>query len=238
MNRRENLKLLFTGSLASGFLFTGCGPEAPETTEIPHNPTIGEFGSYGRTPEEIIHNENLKSSTFFTDEERKKLDVLVDIIIPADDTSGSATDAGVPDFIEFMMKDIPSYQTPMRGGLLWLDHKSDEMFGSKFLEISEDQRIQIIDEIAYPDKAKAENEGGVRFFNMLRNLTATGFFTSEEGFKDLGYVGNKPNAWDGVPEEVLAKHGLQNDPKYKDVYLDISTRGTIAQWDDEGNLIG
>ena len=226
MNRRENLKLLFTGSLASGILFTGCGPEKAETVEIPHNPKIGEFGSYGRTPEEIIHNESLKSTTFFTEDERKKLDVLVDMIIPADDTSGSATDAGVPDFIEFMVKDIPSYQTPLRGGLLWLDHKSDEMFSKKFLEISEDQRTQVIDLIAYPDTAKPENKSGVKFF------------TSEEGFKDLGYVGNRPNAWDGVPEEVLAKHGLENDPKYKDVYLDISTRGTIAQWDDNGNLIG
>lgn len=235
MNRRENLKLLFTGSLASGFLFTGCGPE---TQDIPHEPKIGEFGSYGRTPEEILHNERLKSETFFTNEERKKLDVLVDIIIPADDTSGSATDAGVPDFIEFMMKDIPAYQTPMRGGLFWLDHRADELFGEKFMDISKEQRIQIIDEIAYPDKAKPEVESGVRFFNMLRNLTATGFFTSEEGFKDLGYVGNRPNAWDGVPEEVLVKHGLQNDPAYKDIYLDISTRGTVAQWDDEGNLIG
>lgn len=234
MNRRENLKLLFTGSLASGFLWTGC---APETKEIQHEPTIGDFGSYGRTAEEIQHNEQLKSTVFFTDEEKSKINVLVDIIIPADDTSGSATEAGVPDFIEFMMKDIPSFQTPMRGGLLWLDYRADDLFGEKFLDISDEQRIQIIDEIAYPDRAMPEMEGGVRFFNMLRNLTSTGFFTSEEGFKDLGYVGNRPNAWDGVPEEVLAKHGFQYDEKYKDVYLDVNTRGTIAQWDDEGNLI-
>lgn len=234
MNRRENLKLLLTGSLATGFIWSGC---SPETKDIPHEPEIGDWGSYGRTPEEMKINEQLMSQTFFTEEEMKKLDILVDIIIPADDSSGSATDAGVPDFIEFMMKDIPAYQTPMRGGLLWLDHKADEMYGEKFLDISEEQRIAIIDQIAYPDKAAPEVANGVRFFNLLRNLTATGFFTSEEGFKDLGYVGNRPNAWDGVPEEVLAKHGMENDPKYKDVYLDVSTRGTIAQWDDEGNLI-
>ena len=235
MNRRENLKLLLAGSFGTGLILSGCGSE---TNELAHQPTIGDFGSYGRTPEEIKHNDLLHSTTFFTDEERKKIEVLVDIIIPADDVSGSATDAGVPDFIEFMMKDIPDYQTPMRGGLLWLDHKADELFGKKFMEISKEQRLQIIDEIAYPDKAKPEMQSGVRFFNTLRNLTATGFFTSEEGFKDLGYVGNRPNAWDGVPEEVLTKHGLQNDPKYKDVYLDITTRGTIAQWDDQGNLVG
>jgi hypothetical protein len=234
MNRRENLKLLLTGSLATGFIWSGC---SPETKDIPHHPEIGDWGSYGRTPEEIKINEQLMSETFFTEEERKKLDILVDIIIPADDSSGSATDAGVPDFIEFMMKDIPAYQTPIRGGLFWLDHKADELYGEKFLEITEEQRIAIIDQIAYPEKAAPEVASGVRFFNLLRNLTATGFFTSEEGFKDLGYVGNRPNAWDGVPDEVLAKHGLENDPKYKDIYLDVSTRGTIAQWDDEGNLI-
>lgn len=234
MNRRENLKLLLAGSFGTGLILSGCGSE---TEKIAHQPAFGEFGSYGRTPEEIKHNDLLNSQTFFTEEERKKLDILVDIIIPADETSGSATDSGVPDFIEFMMKDIPDYQTPMRGGLLWLDHKADEYFEKKFVDLSEEQRLQIIDEIAYPDKAKPEVQAGVRFFNMLRNLTATGFFTSEEGFKDLGYVGNRPNAWDGVPEEVLAKHGLENDPKYKDVYLDITTRGDLAQWDDEGNLI-
>lgn len=235
MNRRENLKLLLAGSFGTGLILSGCGSE---TEKVAHQPAIGDFGSYGRTPEEIKHNELLESTTFFTDDEKKKIDVLVDIIIPADDISGSATDAGVPDFIEFMMKDIPDYQTPIRGGLLWLDYKADDLFGKKFLEISQEQRIQIIDEIAYPDKAKPEAQSGVRFFNLLRNLTATGFFTSEEGFKDLGYVGNRPNAWDGVPEEVLAKHGLENDPKYADLYLDITTRGTVAQWDDEGNLVG
>src|SRR5690606_41844746 len=105
-----------------------------------------------------------------------KIEVLVDIIIPADETSGSANDAGVPDFIEFMMKDMPAYQVPMRGGLMFLDYRADDLFESDFLSCSEEQQLQIIDEIAYPDKASADMEGGVRFFNMVRNLTAIGFF--------------------------------------------------------------
>lgn len=235
MNRRENLKLLFTGSLASGFLLTtGC---SPETKEIEHRRTISGGSDYGRTPEEIKYDEQLYSTTFFTDEERKKIELLVDIIIPADDVSGSANDAGVPDFIEFIVKDMPNYQLPLRGGLMWLDHRADELFETNFLGCSEQQRLQIIDEIAYPDKAAEGMEGGVRFFNTMRNLTATGFFTSKIGLDDLGYVGNTPNSWDGVPQEVLAKHGLQYEEKYAKVYLDPATRNQIAQWDDEGNLI-
>src|SRR5690606_4729892 len=225
MNRRENLKLLFTGSLASGFLLTtGC---APDTKSVEHKPVLGNSSGYGRTPEEIIYDDQLNSSTFFTDEERKKIELLVDIIIPADDKSGSATEAGVPDFIEFMMKDMPGYQVPMRGGLLYLDYRADELFETNFLEATAAQRLQIIDEIAYPDKAAAEMEGGVRFFNMLRNLTATGFFTSRMWFDDLGYVGNQPNVWDGVPQHVLDKYGVQYEEKYAKIYLDTITRNKL-----------
>ena len=119
-----------------------------------------------------------------------------------------------------------------------MDHRAGERFETDFLGCSEQQQLQIIDEIAYPDNAAPDMEGGVRFFNTMRNLTATGFFTSEIGLNDLGYVGNTPNSWDGVPQEVLDKHGLQYEERYAKVYLDPTTRNQIAQWDDEGNLIG
>jgi hypothetical protein len=54
---------------------------------------------------------------------------------------------------------------------------------------------------------------GVSFFNKMRDLTATGFYTTQIGFDDLGYVGNRPNQWDGVPEEVLAQYGLKYDER-------------------------
>ena len=235
MNRRENLKLLFTGSLASGFLLTNC---APEDKTADYSPKITGGTPGGRIAEEIERDQRLLSQTFFTEEERKKLDVLVDIIMPADSESGSATEAGVPDFIEFMMKDYIPYQTPMRGGLMWLDHFSDDNYGKKFLELSEAEIMEIIDLIAWPDKAKPEMEGGVKFFNMLRNLTSTGYFTSEIGFKYLGYKGNTPNVWDGVPEAVMQKHGFAYEEKYLSQYLKPEDRGKIAEWDEEGNLIG
>ncbi len=234
MNRRENLKLLFTGSIASGLLLTNCAPEstAPETPLL----TGGTMG--GRVPEEDLRDQQLLSETFFMEEERKKLSTLVDIIMPKDSESPAATEVGVVDFMEFIMKDQPNYQTPMRGGLMWLDFESDEKFGKPFTELSQAEVLQIVDEVAWPEKAKPEYEGGVRWFNMLRNLTCSGYFSTEAGWKYMGYVGNQPNVWDGVPKEVMDKHGLSLEEKYLSVYLKPEDRGTVAVWDDQGNLIG
>jgi hypothetical protein len=78
----------------------------------------------------------------------------------------------------------------------------------------------MIDEIAFPEKAKPEMKQGVAFFNLMRDLTATGFFTSQIGIKDLGYAGNKPNQWDGVPQDVLDQYGL----KYSERELNESVK--------------
>src|SRR5690606_36322822 len=144
---------------------------------------------------------------FFTTHELATIGVLEAIIIPAAETSGSATDAGVPEFMEFMATDIPTYQTPMRGGLKWLDVQCQRRYGQVFMQCDNTQQLQMVDEIAYPAKAKPEMAQGVAFFNLLRNLTASAFFTSEMGVKDIGYVGNKPGVWDGVPADVLDAHG-------------------------------
>ncbi|WP_192346478.1 gluconate 2-dehydrogenase subunit 3 family protein [Algoriphagus sp. Y33] len=235
MNRRENLKLLFTGSVGTGFLLTGCSPEEQSLQE---NALLDAGTIGGRTQEEKQRNQELLSETFFTDDERKKLSTLVDIIMPKDDESPAATEIGVVDFMEFMMKDQPGNQTPMRGGLMWLDFEADEKFGKTFNELSETEVMQIVDEVAWPDTAKPEYDGGVRWFNSLRNLTCSGYFSTEAGWKYIGYVGNKPNAWDGVPQEVMDKHGMHLEEKYISQYLKPEDRGTIIQWDDEGNVIG
>src|SRR5690606_38136449 len=126
-------------------------------------------------------NQRLLAEQFFTDHELATIAILADIIIPADGVSGSATDAGVPDFIEFMVKDIPSYQTPMRGGLKWLDVHSQRRYGQVFAKCSSGQQLELVDDIAYPGKAKPGLEQGVAFFSLMRNLTASGLFTSEIG---------------------------------------------------------
>jgi hypothetical protein len=234
MNRRENLKLLFTGSVGAGLLLTGCEPEQVAVqNKLLSGGTIGN-----RTEEEKQLDARLLSEKFFTDAEFKKLNTLVDIILPAGEDSPSATELKVPDFIEFMMKDQPSNQTPMRGGLMWLDFEADELFGKPFNELSKEQVIQIVELVAWPDKASPEYAGAVSWFNMLRNLTCSGYFSTEAGWKYMDYRGNTPNVWDGVPQKVLDQYGFSNPEKYKDLYLKPEERGTIAQWDEEGNLIG
>ncbi len=234
MNRRDNLKLLLTGSLGTGLIWSACSPEVKQADLSPK--LIGGTAG-GRIPEENERDSKLLSENFFAELEMKKLHVLVDIIIPADDISESATQAKVPEFIEFMMKDQPTNQTVFRGGLMWLDHEADERFSKSFMEISESQRMAIIDDIAWPDKAKPEFATGVRFFNVLRNMTVTGFYTSEIGFMDIGYVGNTPNVWEGVPQDVMDQYGFTLEEKYLDVYLKAEDRSTLASWDDQGNLI-
>lgn len=232
MDRREHLKLLFAGSVGAGLLMTtSCSEEDRRISE-----EIIADNSYGRTEKERQRDEKLHSETFFTEEERKTVEVLCDIIIPADDVSGSATEAGVPEFIEFMMKDIPSMQVPTRGGLMWLNNQSKKRYGNIFVNCNSDEQLKLIDQIAYPDNAEPEMGYGVRFFNRMRDLTVTGFFTSRMGIDDLGYQGNRANLWDGVPEKVLDKHGLNYDKKTLEKCLTPQERGKIAEWDVNGNL--
>lgn len=217
------------------FLASGCSKEDLQMSE---EILQQGGGGYGRTEEEIARDARLFADNFFTKPEFEMVEVLANIIIPADDESGSAVDAGVPEFIEFMMKDRPQYQLVTRGGLMWLNNYCNSHFGKDFLECNETEQMEIIEEIAWPDDAETDMQYGVRFFNRMRDLTATGFFTSEMGLEYLDYLGNHPNFWDGVPEEVLHKHGMEYDQKTLEECIKEEDRGRIAEWDQEGNLIG
>ncbi len=209
MDRRKYLKTFAVGTvgtLSAASLIDACKPE-DKGKEAVATPTID------RTPDELAHDNKLMAEKFFTDHEMKTISVLSDIIIPKDDSSGSATDAKVPDFIEFIVKDMPHHQTPMRGGLRWLDLQCAKKFNHSFVDCSASQQIEMVDEIAFPEKAKPEMQQGVAFFNLMRDLTATGFFTSKIGIEDLGYMGNKPNQWDGVPQDVLDQYGVKYDER-------------------------
>lgn len=190
---------------------------------------------------------------FFTDHEWKTAGTLADMIIPRDAVSGSATEAGV---LEFMDEWVDYWgeriQAQMRGGLMWLDAETTRRFDKRFVECSDAERRQVLDAIAYPPKEPAApvpgeptqqrpegsaastypqgpppqrppegvpaqspgpEEGtsysqGIAFFTLFRDLTASGFYTSEIGIQDLGYKGNQPFDWKGCPQEVLAKLGL------------------------------
>ena len=146
---------------------------------------------------------------FFTAHEWATVTMLADIIIPKDEKSGSASDAGVPEFIDFTMTDQPDMQTPMRGGLRWLDTTCRKRFSKEFIDLAAADRTAILDEIAYPKKATPEMSQGAAFFTSVRNLVATGFYTSKIGIADLGYMGNVPTVWNGCPEECLDHLGLK-----------------------------
>ena len=152
---------------------------------------------------------------FFTRSEWQTVRMLVDYIIPRDERSGSATDAKVPEYIDWLMADkeaSESSRVAMRGGLGWLDIESSERFGKTFVNAADAQRRSILDDIAWPKKSRPEMVHGVTFFNRFRDLTASGFFSSEMGYKDVGFVGNVFNPdWKGCPPEAMAKLGVSHD---------------------------
>jgi hypothetical protein len=147
---------------------------------------------------------------FFTAHEYATVILLGDLILPRDDRSGSASDAGVPQFIDFTMIDQPDYQTPMRGGLRWLDHEATRRFGRAFVECAASDRSALLDDIAFPKKVNPDLAQGAAFFAGFRDLVASGFFSSKMGIEDLRYMGNSPNpGWDGCPPECLEHLGLK-----------------------------
>jgi hypothetical protein len=216
MDRRKLIKLITTGAIAAPVVLAGCKEE--DKKEVAKEPQF----NLDRNKEELEYEKSLLAKgNFFTDHEMATITVLADIIIPKDEISASASDAKVPGFIDFIVQDMPQHQTPMRGGLRWLDMQCLKRYEKSFIDCSHDQQIEMVDDIAYPEieyaekgskikkgKVKPGMEPGVSFFGLVRNLTATGFYTSEIGVKDIGYLGNTPNQWNGVPDDVLKQYGV------------------------------
>lgn len=149
---------------------------------------------------------------FFTGTEFRTARILADMIIPRDERSGNASDAGVPEFMDFMMMDRPNNQKWMRDGLVWLDAQSNTRFSKSFADATEEQRAQILNDIAWPARAPATMSDGVSFFNRFRDLTSSGFWSSQIGVKDLQYRGNMfVPEWNGCPPAALNKLGVNYD---------------------------
>ena len=190
MNRRETVKALAAGV---GFWLTPL--EVRRAAEF-----AAKARSVGRGYE----------PKFFTPHEWETVRVLVDLVIPRDGRSGSATDAGVPEFMDFVLSDEPSRRTAMRGGLAWLDHECDDRYGKTFVASADAERAAVLDDIAWPNKAKPAVAPGVAFFNAFRDLTASGFWSSKMGVQDLRYMGNVVvPEWKGCPDEQLKKLGVK-----------------------------
>lgn len=192
MKRRDAVRLLAVAPAAAAFGWT---PDSIREAAARARQALGGDARY-----EPQH---------FTAHEWDTVRLLVDLIIPQDDRSGSGSDAGVPAFMDFMLGDDPNLETPMRGGLAWLDREADDRWGKTFVAASDAERTAILDDIAWPARAKPQHAGGVAFFNSFRDLTASGFFSSRLGVEDLHYIGNTFVAdWKGCPPDALAKLGV------------------------------
>ena len=232
MDRRESLKSMLLGSMGAGLALQSCVTTTPP--EVVED-KIWEY-TYGRTPKEEEFDNKPLCEQFFEDDELKEIHTLANLILPPNE-HGSIDDAKVVPFIEFMAKDVPEFQTKIKGGLMWLNIYCNAKYKTNFVNTPEAQQKEVLDMIAWPDPEAIEHPHEVQFFSLMRNLVMTGYFSSEVGIKELGYKGNIPNNWDGVPQDVLDDHGLAYDPEWLAKCVDPNTRGEIAQWDEEGNLI-
>lgn len=190
MKRRELVELLALAPLAAAFSW------APNDVAR----AVGRVRNAAQRPD----------LRFFTPHEWDTVRVLVDLVIPADARSGSATEAGVPEFMDFIVAESTSMPTPMRGGLAWIDLESRRRFAKTFVEATDVERRAVLDDIAWPARAKPEHAHGAAFFTSFRDLTASGFFSSKMGVADVGYIGNTSvPEWRGCPPEALDKLGVQ-----------------------------
>jgi hypothetical protein len=195
MNRRQLLQLIGSAPLAAGFAWTEA--EAFEASRLARQ---AREGGAAFAPQ------------FFTAAEYAAVVALADLIIPADERSGGASEAGVPEFIDFMMVDQPARQIPMRGGLAWLDQECNARFAKTFVAAADADRRQVLDDISGLVPARDDQSHGVAFFRSFRDLTATGFWTSRIGIADLQYMGNTlVPEWNGCPDEALRKLGVDGD---------------------------
>lgn len=198
MHRREAVALLAAAPLAVAFRWT--------SAEVDLAARLAQAAVRARRQGSPFQPK------FFTPHEWQTVRILVDLIIPRDERSGSAVDAGVPEFMDFIMADRADAQTAMRGGLAWLDAECRRRFAKTFVECEETERKAVLDDIAWPDRARSEMSHGVTFFNSFRDLTASGFWSSKMGVEDLQYLGNVPvPEWKGCPEEQLRRLGVRYD---------------------------
>lgn len=203
IGRRDVLKQMGAVPAAAGLAVSGAWAERAHEHVRRQSAAAGEQA----TP---------AAPQFFQPHEWATVKVLADLVIPADERSGGATEARVPEFVDFILSDPlasprerEEAQTAIRGGLAWLDHECRHRFSRPFLDASDAERRAVLDDIAWPERAAPEMAPGVAFFNAFRDLVAAGFWSSRIGVEDLAYQGNTYVAeWKGCPPEVLAKIGL------------------------------
>jgi hypothetical protein len=210
MNGEE--KQVRTNSLGRrALLKTLTAVPAAALVQLPPAKAAGHHGLPAHAPDSSPAATAAYKRKVLNDHEWTTVRVLSDLIIPADERSGGATEAGVPEFIDDWLDfNRGTLLAEIRGGLTWLDMQSNRLFNHDFVDCSGTRQKQILDRIAYPPKAAPQDANAVVFFNHLRDLVVSGFFSSKMGVKDLPYLGNTMVAdWEGCPPEVLTKLGLE-----------------------------
>ena len=200
--RREVLQRIGTIPLAAGLTLSTARLQAAQ--EHVHKSAAKASKGKGYSPK------------FFESHEWATVRLLADLVIPVDERSGGATEALVPEFVDFILDDPladprerEALQTQVRGGLAWLDRECRARFSKPFADCEATERTAVLDDIAWPEKARPEMLPGAAFFTLFRDLVASGFWSSRMGVEDLQYTGNTFVAeWKGCPPEVLAKLGL------------------------------
>ncbi len=179
MTRREALRNLTLGASAGA-----------AATVIPAN--ASHQGHKAIRREEAADPSRTYTPNFFSVHQYKTLQALCQAVLPPDERSGGAIEAGAPEFIDLLTSENEEYQLALRGGMMWLDSLCQDRHGNVYLDCSSDRQKEILDLIAY--RANAEKDPrlsqGIRFFALLRKMTADGFYTSQVGIHDLSYIGN------------------------------------------------
>jgi hypothetical protein len=206
MERRDLVKLL--GVSAAAPAVASC--TAPKT-DAPAAPP--ERGPAGTASDPDLLRPRVSWPKVLTPTELATLTALCDLIIPADAQSPSASQVGVPDYLNEWASAPYEYQqgalVKIRAGLTWLDTEGGKRFGKPFAGLTPVQQAKIADDICYLPRAKPAYRTAAEFFDLIRDLTATGFYTTAEGMRDLGYIGNVAlPQYDGPPAEVLRHLGL------------------------------
>lgn len=224
MSRRRALKVLAAATAlgTAPSCDPGANAEGPganghsEVSGFAPLPPNNPLAAGTRTDPDLV-NPQVPWETVLTENEKRLVSALCDLIIPADEGSPSASAVGVPDYIdEHVSAPYPSQKEQLiviRGGLTWLNQQASERFQvADFPSLTTDQQKSICDTIAYEPEAPDGLKAQARFFDLFRDLTSTGFWTTQEGMDDLGYVGNVPlPRFDGPPPEVLAALGLEGE---------------------------
>ena len=170
MKRRQALQLIAITGLAS----PGKGQPAGHSARSEENTPAGAQ-SY--------------RPKHFSDHEFAVISRLADLILPRDSTPG-ALDAGVPEYIDLQVAEMPKAQVRLSGGVLWLDRYCRAQFGQPFLECAAGEQKTVLDRLAFREKVNRNLKPARAFFKLVRELTCDGFYSSKLGFAEVGYKGN------------------------------------------------